>query len=96
MPDLHPISCDALLEEADKTVRDAELYTLIRALVADLEKRGVTCNQFMMAMDIAEWFVRNRLGLPTHPDQAMKIFLGLQGEAALNKIIARWENLGLK
>lgn len=93
MSDLHPITTTALLEDADKIIRNHEHLLLIQALVADLTARGVDRNQFMMACDIVDYF--RRLGsTPTRPADALKIFLGLEGERELDRVIARWAGLG--
>ena len=78
----------ALLEEADKIIRNEYRVTIIRAIVADLETRGITTNQFMIAGEILEYFDRLHLE-PTNPADALGIFLGLEGELELRKIVRR-------
>ena len=77
-----------LLEEADKIIRNEYRVTIIRAIVADLETRGITTNQFMVAGEILEYFDRLHLE-PTNPADALCIFLGLEGELELRKIVRR-------
>lgn len=94
MSDLHPITTTALLEDADKIIRNHEQVLLVRALVADLTARGVDRNQLMMACDIVDYF--RRLGsTPTRPEDALKIFLGLEGERELDRVVDRWIDLGM-
>lgn len=82
------VLCTELLEHADRILHNQRRVNTIRAIVVALEKRGVTLNQFMIACEVLEYFDRQRLQ-PTDPATALPIFLGLQGEQELQKIIRR-------
>ena len=75
-------------EEADKIIRNEYRVTIIRAIAADLENRGITTNPYMIAGEVLEYFDRLHLE-PTNPADALGIFLGLEGELELRKIIRR-------
>ena len=86
MSDLHPITCPDLLKEAESIIRDHEDMLLLNALVTDLAAYGVTSNQLFVAVDVCGYF--ERLRMVPRPESALSIFLGLEGEAALRRIIA--------
>lgn len=90
MSDLHPITCPDLLKEAESIIRDHEALLLLNAVITDLTDYGVTRHQLFVAVDVLDYF--RRLRMVPRPESALPIFLGLEGEAALNKIIARWSD----
>ena len=84
MSDLHPITCPDLLEEADAALYAQEL---VDRLTGDLAARGLNPVESMIAVaGIADYF--RRLRMVPRPESALSIFLGLEGEAALDRIVA--------
>lgn len=92
MSDAYPISATALLKDANGI--NTHTFALLSAIEAGLTARGITENQFMIAADILDYFWNLNV-TPTRPESALSIFVGIEGEAALNQIVTKRSNDGL-